>query len=147
MKNVSQILNSKGHETWSIAKDATVFEALKLMAVKNVGALLVLEEEKLAGIFTERDYARKVFLLGKSSSDMQVAEVMTPKVLYVRPKQTVEDCMALMTHKHIRHLPVMDGDELIGVVSIGDIVKETISEKQFVIEQLESYITGGRWLK
>ena len=140
MKNVRQMLEGKAHKLLSISPDATVFEALQLMADRNVGALVVLEGEKLAGIFSERDYARKVILLGKSSRETLVREIMTDKVLCVRPEQTVEQCMAVMSAKHIRHLPVLDHKKVIGVISIGDVVKETISEQKFVSEQLESYI-------
>ncbi|MFQ5657323.1 MAG: CBS domain-containing protein [Candidatus Methylomirabilales bacterium] len=144
MKTVKQILQEKGHSIWSITPDSTVYNALKLMAEKEVGALLVVEEGSLVGIISERDYARKVILKGKSSLDTPVKEIMTPKVVYVRPGQTVEECMALMTEKHIRHLPVFEGDELIGVVSIGDLVKADIEAKVFMIKQLENYITGAR---
>ena len=140
MKNVGHMLEGKGHEVLSVSPDATVFEALQLMADRNVGALVVLEGEKLAGIFSERDYARKVILLGKSSKETLVREIMTDKVLCVRPEQTVEQCMAIMTEKRIRHLPVLDHKKVIGVISIGDVVKETISEQKFIIAQLESYI-------
>ena len=140
MKNVEQMLEGKGQGLVSIAPDATVFDALMLMAKMDVGALVVLEGEKLAGIFSERDYARKVALLGKSSKETQVREIMTDKVLCVRPDQTVQQCMALMTDKHIRHLPVLDHKKVIGVISVGDVVKETISEQKFIIEQLELYI-------
>ena len=140
MKNVRQMLEGKAHQLLSISPDATVFEALQLMADRNVGALVVLEGEKLAGIFSERDYARKVILLGKSSRETLVREIMTDKVLCVRPEQTVEQCIVLMSEKRIRHLPVLDHKKVIGVISIGDVVKETISEQKFVSEQLESYI-------
>ena len=140
MKTISQLLQAKGREIHSIAPDARVFDALKLMADKNVGALVVLENGRLAGIFSERDYARKVILLGKSSHDIPVRDIMTGKVTTVHPGQTVEECMALMTEKRIRHLPVTEGERLIGVLSIGDLVKEVIAEQQQTIKQLESYI-------
>ena len=140
MRNVEQILQEKGQQLLSIAPDATVFSALQLMAEKDVGALVVLDGEKLVGILSERDYARKVILFGKSSRETLVREVMTDKVLCLRPRQTVEECMALMTEKRIRHLPVLDHKKVIGVISIGDVVKETISEQKFVIAQLENYI-------
>jgi len=140
MKNVEQMLQGKGQQLLFVPPDATVFDALKLMAEKDVGALVVLEGEKLAGIFSERDYARKIILLGKSSKETLVREIMTDKVLCVRPEQTVQQCMALMTEKRIRHLPVLDHKKVIGIISIGDVVKETISEQKFIIEQLESYI-------
>ena len=140
MRNVEQILQEKVQQLLSIAPDATVFSALQLMAEKDVGALVVLDGEKLVGILSERDYARKVILFGKSSRETLVREVMTDKVLCLRPRQTVEECMALMTEKRIRHLPVLDHKKVIGVISIGDVVKETISEQKFVIAQLENYI-------
>ncbi len=128
----------------TIQPDATVFDALKLMAEKNVGALLVLEAGRLTGILSERDYARKVILKGKSSLNTPVRDIMTERVMFVHPEQTVEDCMALMTDKHVRHLPVLVGQQVVGVVSIGDLVKASLDEKDFVIKQLENYITGGR---
>jgi CBS domain-containing protein len=144
MKTVKHVLQAKGHDVWSIPPDALVYDALKLMADKEVGALLVLEAGKLVGIISERDYARKVMLKGKSSLDTPVREIMTQKVIYVRPEQTIEDCMALMTEKRVRHLPVLVDDQVIGVVSIGDLVKAVIAEKDFMIKQLENYITGTR---
>jgi CBS domain-containing protein len=144
MKLVKQILQAKGSGALSISPDAFVYDALKLMAEKNVGTLLVLEKGKLVGIISERDYARKVILKGKSSLETPVREIMTDRVLFVRPEQTVEECMALMTDKHIRHLPVLVGDQVVGIVSIGDLVKASIDEKDFLIQQLENYITGGR---
>lgn len=140
MKTISQLLQAKGREIHSIAPDTRVFDALKLMADKNVGALVVIESGRLAGIFSERDYARKVILLGKSSHDIPVREIMTGKVITVHPGQTVEECMALMTEKRIRHLPVTEGERLVGVLSIGDLVKEVIAEQEQTIKQLESYI-------
>ncbi len=140
MKTVDQMLEGKKQQLLYITPDATVFDALKLMAERDVGALVVLEGEKLAGIFSERDYARKIILLGKSSKETLVREIMTDKVLCVRPEQTVQECMALMTEKRIRHLPVLDNKKVVGVISIGDVVKETISEQKFIIEQLETYI-------
>jgi CBS domain-containing protein len=144
MYSVKQILLSKGNQVWSIDPDSTVYEALQHMAEKDIGALLVLKSGKLVGIFSERDYARKVILRGRSSKDTRVGEIMTEKVIYVRPSQTTEECMALMTEKHIRHLPVMEDNTLVGVISIGDVVKAIISKQEFVIEQLEHYITGER---
>lgn len=142
MKTVSQLLQGKGTQVWSIGPDALVIEALRLMAEKEVGALVVLEAGQLVGIVSERDYARKVALHSKSSQTTPVREIMTEKVVYVRPDQTVNDCMALMTNKRIRHLPVVEGDRLVGVISIGDVVKAVISEQEFIISQLENYITG-----
>lgn len=144
MKLVKQILKEKGHQFWSVGPDTMIYDALKLMAEKEIGALLVLDGGKLVGIMSERDYARKVILKGKSSLETPVREIMTSKVFFIRLQQTVEECMALMTDKHIRHLPVMDGDKVVGVISIGDLVKATIDEKDFLIKQLENYITGSR---
>jgi CBS domain-containing protein len=144
MKTVTDLLQTKGHGVWSVVPDASVYEALELMAAKDIGAVLVLEDGQVAGIFSERDYARKIILKGKASRETPVREIMTSKVLYVRPEQSVAECMALMTGKHIRHLPVMSGDELIGLISIGDVVKAIIDEQEFMIEQLENYITSRR---
>lgn len=144
MITVSQCLQTKGHTVWSVESDRSVYEALQIMAEKDIGALLVVDEGKLVGIFSERDYARKVILHGKSSKETLVGEIMTPRVFYIHPEQSLEDCMALMTEKHVRHLPVLDGERLVGVISIGDVVKAIISEQKFVIEQLENYITGER---
>ena len=140
MKTLKQLLEAKGREVYSIAPDARVFDALRLMADKSVGALIVMEGGRIAGILSERDYARKVILHGKSSHELQVRDIMTGNVITVHPGQTVEECMALMTEKRIRHLPVTEGERLIGVLSIGDLVKEVIAEQQQTIEQLESYI-------
>ena len=140
MKTVRQLLQAKGGQIYAIAPDARVFDALKLMAENNVGALVVTEGGRLAGIISERDYARKVILLSKSSHDIAVREIMTEKVLTVQPGQTVEECMALMTEKRIRYLPVTDGERLVGMLSIGDLVKEVIAEQEATIKQLESYI-------
>ena len=143
MKTVAEILKAKGSSAvYSIAPSATVFEAVKLMAEKNVGALLVMEGERIVGVVTERDYARKVVLLARSSKDTPLRDVMTSAVIYVRPNQTSEECMALMTESRVRHLPVLDGDKLVGLISIGDIVKGIISEQNFIIEQLQHYIAG-----
>ncbi len=143
MKTVRRLLQSKGFTIWSVAPTDSVYDAIALMAEKDVGAVVVVENGKLVGIISERDYAQKVVLKGKSSKDTPVSEIMTTKVLYVRPDQTVDDCMALMTERHLRHLPVVDGEELIGIVSIRDVVKDVISHREFLIEQLENYITGG----
>jgi CBS domain-containing protein len=140
MKTLMQLLQAKGGEIHAIDPDARVYDALKLMADKDVGALLVLDAGKLAGIISERDYARKVILQGKSSYDIPVREIMTGKVVTVQLTQTVEDCMALMTSRRVRHLPVVDGERLVGVLSIGDLVKEVIAEQEQTIKQLESYI-------
>ena len=142
MKTVTQLLRTKGQQVLSVSPDIPVFEALGVMADKNVGALLVVEGERLVGVFSERDYARKVILKGKSSKDTPVREIMSSHVLYVRPEQTIEDCMALMTDKRVRHLPVMEEGRVVGVISIGDVVKAIIAEQEFIIEQLQNYITG-----
>lgn len=141
MTTINHLLETKGHDILSISLDASVFDALKVMAEKEIGALLVIEDGELIGIISERDYARKVILKGKTSVDTPVREIMTSKVIYVLAEQSIEDCMALMTEKHIRHLPVYTGDQLVGVISIGDVVKAVISQQEFVIEQLEKYIT------
>lgn len=140
MKTVRQIIEAKSVRLLHVTPDATVYDALQLMAQHDIGALVVLDGDKLAGIFSERDYARKVILHGKASKDTLVREIMTHKVLCVRPEQTVDECMALMTDKRVRHLPVLDHRKVIGVISIGDVVKEVISEQRFMIEQLEHYI-------
>ncbi len=142
MKNVNEILKAKGNNVWSISPDATVYEALKLMSDKEVGALLVLENKDVIGILSERDYARKVVLHGKFSKETKVNEIMSTKVMYVNPSANTEDCMALMINKHVRHLPVFEDEILIGLISIGDVVKALIDEKEFVIDQLVHYITG-----
>ncbi len=143
MRTVKDILQTKGHDVLSITPDATVYEALKIMADKNVGALVVLNGEAVAGLLSERDYARKVILHGKSSKEMQVREIMTAKVYYMRPEQTLQDCMAQMTDKRVRHLPVLEGGRLVGIISIGDVVKEIIADHESTIKLLENYITGG----
>ena len=140
MKTLKQLLEAKGREVYAIEPGARVFDALKLMADKGVGALIVTEGGRISGVISERDYARKVILLGKSSHELQVRDIMTSKVFTVHPGQSVEECMALMTEKRIRHLPVAEGERLIGVLSIGDLVKEVIAAQRQTIEQLESYI-------
>jgi CBS domain-containing protein len=142
MMRVSQLLASKSPDFWSVGPNATVFQALEMMAAKNVGALLVMDGPRLAGIFSERDYARKVVLEGRTSRETPVRDIMSKKVVCVTPAQTIDDCMALMTDKRIRHLPVIDGDEVLGVISVGDVVKAVISDQTFTISQLEHYITG-----
>jgi len=143
MYTVRHLLQVKGNRIWSVSPSATVYEALELMATQNIGALLVLEGDQTIGIFTERDYARKVVLKGKSSKTATVGEMMTTEVLYVNPDDTIENCMALMTEKRARHLPVLENGKLAGVVSIGDVVKAIISDREFMIRELERYITGG----
>ena len=143
MYTVRHLLQVKGNRIWSVSPSATVYEALELMATQNIGALLVIEGDQTVGIFTERDYARKVVLKGKSSKTATVGELMTTEVLYVNPDDTIENCMALMTEKRARHLPVLENGKLAGVVSIGDVVKAIISDREFMIRELERYITGG----
>ena len=145
MKSVAQILKSKPEQTvHTITPSTSVFDAVKLMAEKNIGALLVMEDVNMVGIITERDYARKIVLMGRSSKESPVRDIMTSPVMYVRPGQTNEECMALMTDSRVRHLPVMDNGELIGLISIGDLVKDIIAEQKFTIQQLEHYIMGDR---
>ena len=141
MKNlVSQILKSKGDKVWSIAPQETVYKALQLMSEKDLGALLVIDKGKVVGLFSERDYARKVILKGKSSKNTNVSELMTKEVLFVDPGTSVEDCMSLMTEKRVRHLPVMKKKQLVGMVTQGDVVKQLIADQKFENEQLERYI-------
>ena len=142
MKKIRELLESKGMETWSIAPSAKVYEALALMADKNIGALLVMDHDRLVGILSERDYTRNVVLRGRTAKDTEVGEIMTARPVCVGPEQTVEDCMALMTDKRVRHLPVVEDNAVLGVISIGDAVKAIISEQQFIIDQLELYITS-----
>ncbi len=144
MNFVNEILKAKGRDVWTVSSDSTVYDALQEMADKNVGALLVVEDDKLVGVFSERDYARKVILHGKASKDTLVKEIMSTEMFWVRPDETVAGCMELMTNMRIRHLPVLDEGRLVGVISIGDVVKAVISEKEFAIQQLEQYITSGR---
>jgi CBS domain-containing protein len=142
MKTVRQLLESKGHSILSISPTKTVYDALVVMAENHVGALLVMDEEELVGIFSERDYARNVILKGKASKDIPVSEIMTPQdcLITVTLENTVNECLSLINHKRIRHLPVLENGKVVGVLSIGDIVKETIAYQQFLINQLESYI-------
>ena len=141
MQTVRQLLAEKGHVVWSISPDASVYDAVKLMAEKGIGALVVVEQAKSVGLLSERDYARKVILMGRSSKETKIREIMTTQVIFADPDQSVQECMTIMTEKHIRHLPVMEDDHLIGVISIGDLVKTIIAEQQFVISQLEHYIS------
>lgn len=140
--SVSEILHYKGANAWSIAPDATVFQALQMMADKNVGALLVIEGGKLVGILSERDYSRKVVLKGRKSSETAVKEILSGDIIKVTPTHTVEDCMRLMTDHHVRHLPVLEGDSIVGIVSIGDLVNWIISAQTSTIQQLQTYIAG-----
>jgi CBS domain-containing protein len=141
--HIGAILNQKDGTVFSIAPDAMVFEAIKLMAEKNIGALLVLKGQKLVGIFSERDYTRKVFVRGKSSKETRVDEIMSSDVRVTHPNESVDDCLRIMTDKHIRHLPVLDGDKIVGIISIGDLVKHVISCQSAAIAHLENYISGG----
>ena len=141
MKTVRRVLRDKGSDVYSVGPDDTVYDALTEMRERDVGALLVLEAGEVVGIFSERDYARKIILLGRSSKETPVRDVMTDRVAYARPGQTLEECLAVMTDKRIRHLPVMDEGELLGVVSIGDLVKGIIEHLRFIIEQLENYVS------
>jgi CBS domain-containing protein len=143
MRSVQDILNTKGTDVWSVKPDDIIFDAIKLMADKGIGALLVMEEDKLVGIVTERDYARKVVLEGKSSREASIHEVMTKRVLCVSPERTIDECMALMTDKRIRHLPVVEHKQVVGFLSIGDLVKAVISEQKILIDQLQHYISGS----
>ncbi|HQU82131.1 MAG TPA: CBS domain-containing protein [Pyrinomonadaceae bacterium] len=142
MKLVKDILASKGSDIWSIAPESSVLDAIKMMAEKRVGALLVMQSVKAVGIISERDYARKVILRGKSSETTRVSEIMTADLVSTMPDETVENCMALMTEHHIRHLPVIENEKVVGVLSIGDLVKSIIEDQHFTIKQLEMYITG-----
>ncbi len=142
MRTVQQLIDEKGHDILSIGPDDSVFDAIQKMAKANIGALMVIEGDRPVGIFTERDYARNVILQGKSSPTTPVRDIMTARVVYARPEQTVEQCMAVMTEKHIRHLPVLRDEKLIGMISIGDLVKSIIADQKFTIEQLEQFIHG-----
>jgi CBS domain-containing protein len=144
MKTVKDILRVKGSDIWSTTPDATVYEALQTMAEKNVGALVVLDADTVVGIMSERDYARKVILHGRSSREIRVREIMTSEVYFVRPEQDIKECMAQMTDKRVRHLPALENDRLVGIISIGDVVKAVIAEHESTIKHLEDYITGGR---
>jgi CBS domain-containing protein len=141
MQTIAEILRDKGSEVWSVSPDEVILDALKIMAEKGVGALLVMDNDKLVGIISERDYARKVALEGRSSRESKVSEIMSHRVLCARPDQTVQECMALMSDKRSRHLPILDHKKIIGIVSIGDLVKSIIADQQFEIENLQYYIT------
>jgi CBS domain-containing protein len=142
METIDDLLRTKGRKVFSIAPDTSVYEAVALMADKDIGALMVMEGGRPLGLITERDYSRNVILKGRSSKDTAVKEVMTTPVIGVQPDQRLEECMAIMTEKRVRHLPVMSGKELVGIVSIGDLVKAVVAEQKFVIDQLMSYITS-----
>ena len=143
MTTIAQLLNAKGDQIWSVEPKATIFEALEIMSEKEIGALLVMEDGKLTGIFSERDYARKVILKGKSSKETPVGELMTKKVFYIDSQKTINDCMAMMTAKRIRHVPVIEDNQVMGIVTIGDVVNQIISEQKVTINHLENYITGS----
>ena len=143
MTTIEQLLNTKGNQVWSVEPKATIFEALEIMSEKEIGALLVMEDGKLTGIFSERDYARKVILKGKSSKETPVGELMTKKVFYIDSQKTINDCMAMMTAKRIRHVPVIEDNQVMGIVTIGDVVNQIISEQEVTINHLENYITGS----
>ena len=142
MDTVLQLLNTKGNEVWTVLPDETVLDAIQKMADKDVGSLVVIEDGKPVGIFTERHYARNVFLKGKHSPTTLIREVMSTRIVCVSPEQTIEECMAVMTDKRIRHLPILDHGELVGIVSIGDLVKSRLADQEFIIEQLAHYIHG-----
>jgi len=142
MQRVSDLLNHKGRDVWSLSPEATVYEAIEQMAQKGVGALLVMEDKRLVGIVSERDYARKVILIGRSSRETQVHEIMSNPVFCIPLDLSVDETMAVMTDKHVRHLPVVDEDTVVGVISIGDVVRAIIEDKEFYIQQLTSYITA-----
>ncbi len=144
MKSVQDILSEKGTDIWSVKPDDKVIDALKQMAEKNIGAVLVINNGEIEGIFSERDYARKVALEGKSSRELLVKEIMSPNVLFVTPDKNCEDCMALMIKKRVRHLPVLEDGKLKGIISIGDVVKAIMDHKEHTIDQLEQYITNRR---
>ncbi|MFN2243256.1 MAG: CBS domain-containing protein [Anaerolineae bacterium] len=146
MATVRDMLKTKGPDIWSVTPDTSVYDALKLMADKNVGAVLVMDGDNIKGILSERDYARKIALQGKTSANTPAGEIMTTRVFCVGPGETAEQVMALMTEKRIRHLPVLENDRLIGIISIGDVVKATIAQKEFIIEQLEEYVRGTPYL-
>ena len=143
MTTVKHLLLHKGNLVWSISPEASVYEALQLMSEKDVGALIVIENNQVVGVISERDYARKIILLGKTSKDTKIKEIMSTPVISVTLEHTVDDCMALMTEKRIRHLPVFDGNHLVGMISIGDVVKSIMSNQEILIDQLVSYITGS----
>ncbi len=142
MKKIRELLQNKGGDIWSVTPDTSVLDAIKMMAEKGIGALMVLDSGKPVGIISERDYARKVILMGRSSQDTPVSEIMSSSLIFADVEQSVEDCMSLMTDHRIRHLPVLDNNELLGVISIGDLVKTIIDEQKFMIKQLETYIAS-----
>lgn len=144
MITVGELLDRKGHGIWSVTPDQTVFEAIKLMDEKGVGALTVIKDKVLVGMISERDYARQVILKGRSSKETRVNEIMSAQVYYTFPSQTVDDCMIVMSERRIRHLPVLKGDELVGMISVGDVIKDIIAEQKYIIEQLENKIADDK---
>ncbi len=142
MKTIKQLLEAKGHEVWSVTPEMSVYEAIEQMSERGIGALAVMESNRLVGMFSERDYARKVLLRGRMSRDTLVREVMTTRVIFAHLDHSAEECLAVMTERRFRHLPVMEEDQLLGMISIGDLVKIIIEDQQFTIEQLEHYISG-----
>jgi CBS domain-containing protein len=144
MITIRHLLETKGYDIWSIRPNATVYQALQLLAEKDIGALIVMEGEKLVGVMSERDYVRKLKLKGKSPNETRVSEIMSSNVITLGPDQTLEDCMTVMTQKHVRHLPIVEEGKVIGVISIGDAVSATIANQEFLIEQMEKYIQQGR---
>ncbi len=145
MIKVKDILDKKGHQFWFISPDNTVFEALEMMAAKDVGAVMVVDQNKLVGMFSERDYSRKIVLHGLTSKNSRVGDFMSKEVIGVHPESTIDDCMALMTSKRIRHLPVLEQDTIMGLISIGDLVNSIIQDQHIIIKDLENYIYGGRF--
>ena len=143
MTTIKQLLDQKGHDVLTVGPDDTVLHALELMAKKNVGAVIVTENDAPVGIFTERDYARNVILKGRSSSNTPIRDIMVPDAIFVKPEQTVDECMAIMSEKRFRHLPVLEDGKLAGIISIGDLVKTIIDQQKFTIEQLQGYIGGS----
>lgn len=142
METIKQLLEEKGNQVWTIHPEASVYDAIYLMAEKEIGSLVAMDEDRIAGLFTERDYARKVILKGRASKSTRVSDIMSRHVLYTHGGQTVHEAMAIMTKRRIRHLPVLEDGSLIGIISMGDLVNAIIAEQQFIIEQLEHYITG-----
>lgn len=142
MKTIQQLLDGKGRDVWSVSPDTSVYDAIGIMAEKSIGALMVVDGDRPLGIMSERDYARKVILAGRGSKETPVKDIMSTQVVCSAPQQTVEQCMAIMTDKRVRHLPVLEHKQLIGMISIGDLVKAIIDDQQFIIEQLEQYITS-----
>lgn len=142
MKKTRELLDDKGTTVWSVSPTESVYNALALMAENNIGAVIVMKQDRMVGILSERDFARETVRQGRTAKDMQASEIMTSRPVCVRPDQTIEECMALMTDKRVRHLPVVEADRVVGLVSIGDVVKATISQQKFIIKQLEQYISG-----